>query len=83
MKLLTVLALGMSISSCGEGLLKTEKKESSGSTNYSYEYTENGCNTGKRSFNSKDSYCKGLMDDSANNYCARSMREETYNKNCN
>lgn len=82
MKIVAASILVLTVSACGDGPLKTEKKESSGSSNYSYQYNENGCDTGKRAFSSKESYCDGLLDESANNYCARGMRQETYDRNC-
>lgn len=53
------------------------------STTYTYSYEQNGCKTESHSFSSLDAMCKGLIDDSLNKGCARSMRVQAYiNKKC-
>lgn len=54
---------------------KTEKKS------YSYELEENGCNTGKKTFKDKKSYCESLLNDAANNGCAPNLRALEYQNN--
>lgn len=53
-------------------------------TGYMSQYTikVNGCSTGQQTFCSKTAYCAGLKDDVLNNGCAKSEREERYNKQC-
>ena len=58
--------------------LKSEKKKES----YSYDYTENGCNTGNHAFSELVQYCKALQDDNLNNGCASSMRQRAYTNEC-
>ena len=52
------------------------------SENMSYEYTVNGCETGKHEFDSKEAYCAALKDDALNHGCASSLRQETFTNNC-
>lgn len=49
---------------------------------YTYQYSFNGCSTGKHSFDSKKKYCDGLLDDDLNNYCALETRESSYKLKC-
>lgn len=49
---------------------------------YTYEFEEDGCNTGKHTFNSKDAYCRALADHALNNYCAPNLRRQTFEANC-
>lgn len=49
---------------------------------YSYDYTLNGCNTGKQEFSSQEDMCRGLRDDARNNYCASSIRADAYQQSC-
>lgn len=58
--------------------IQTESK----SDKFTYELELNGCKTGKHEFNSQDEYCKGLQNNSLNNYCARSLREDLFKKEC-
>jgi len=48
----------------------------------SYELTENGCATGKHSFSSTSDLCAALQNNSLNNNCAYSLREEEFNSRC-
>lgn len=43
-----------------------------------YEFEENGCNTGQHTFSNNGDYCAGLLDDSLNKGCARSLREKAF-----
>ena len=52
------------------------------SEDYTYQYNENGCETGKHEFDSKESYCNGLKNEDINHGCASSIREKTYKSNC-
>lgn len=49
---------------------------------YSYEFSVNGCSTGKKEFTSVQAYCQGLLDDALNNNCARDLRASAYNRLC-
>ena len=53
------------------------KKES-----FEYDFTQNDCATGKKSFSSRDALCDALKDDAANGFCAREMRYEYFKTNC-
>jgi hypothetical protein len=57
--------------SCGS-IDKKSKKE-----DYSYNFSYNGCKT-EKSFKSKGDYCKFILDDAFNNFCAREMREQAF-----
>jgi hypothetical protein len=50
--------------------------------NLSYRFQVNGCDTGQRTFHTRDAYCKGLLDDKLNNSCARKLREAAHKKFC-
>jgi hypothetical protein len=45
---------------------------------YKYNLTENGCNTGEKTAESKDQMCSLLKDNSANNGCAANLRKNKY-----
>ncbi|UXR65559.1 hypothetical protein EZJ49_04750 [Bdellovibrio bacteriovorus] len=49
---------------------------------FTYEYHQNGCTTGKQKLASKAAYCDALLNDALNNNCAREMRVETFNRMC-
>lgn len=68
--------------SCGPAPFKPAKRVRIQPSSYTYEYNDQGCKTGKQTFATKDEYCRGLMDDELNNYCARSSRETTFNEQC-
>ena len=53
------------------------KKES-----FEYDFTQNNCPTGKKSFSSRDAMCDALKNDDANNFCARELRYEYFKTNC-
>jgi hypothetical protein len=52
------------------------------SSDYKYDYTVNGCDTGEHSFGNKSDYCSGLQNDTLNNGCAASTRQQTYQSEC-
>lgn len=72
--ILTFTAVGLA-TGCSED---SEKKSES----YSYDYTVNGCATGKHTFGSLADYCRGLADDNRNNGCASGLRCQTFNDRC-
>ncbi len=47
-----------------------------------YQYSVNGCNTGKKDYNSRDELCQLLLNHEANSYCAEDMRKTRFEKNC-
>lgn len=55
---------------------------SGGGSSYSYQFVENGCDTGNHRFPSLAEYCNALRDDRLNNGCAYRMRMETYKQKC-
>ena len=68
------LSLSLGLAAC-QG--SREKKQT-----LSYEFSANGCSTGKKTFSDLASYCAGLQDDAANNGCASEMRLKTYQVKC-
>jgi len=81
--LILLLVTAVAVSSCGgddKGDSATENK-SGGSTTYTYELTENGCETGSHTFDSKTDYCEGLRSNNLNKGCAYSLRKYTYESN--
>ena len=69
MRLATLVLLVLSVSACS-------KEE------FSYDFTENGCATGKQTFDSKDAMCAGLRSDSRNNGCAVGSRRDKFERDC-
>jgi len=68
MRIIAVVILtAASLVACSK---KVEKKNES----YSYDFTQNGCATGKHSFSSVSALCAGLADDARNHGCAFSLR---------
>lgn len=49
---------------------------------FQYEFTINGCGTGKQTFNSSENLCIGLQNNTLNNNCALSLRESYFKSNC-
>jgi hypothetical protein len=74
-RLFIILTSSLLINACGSKESKDEK--------YTYQFSENGCDTGKQSFSSKLDYCNALKNDSLNNGCAAFTRAKTYQSaNC-
>jgi hypothetical protein len=48
----------------------------------SYEFEENGCNTGRVKYKDSQDYCNALKDNARNNYCAGSMRYDEFKRAC-
>jgi hypothetical protein len=69
----SAVIIGLAVMGCS----KSEKKES-----ISYDFTENGCPTGNKTFSSVAEMCKGLQDDELNNHCAEASREAHFKQNC-
>ena len=72
-KSLKILFFVFLLAGCGgdDGINIEDK---SNSESYSYDYTFNGCKTGKHSFSNKKDYCNGLADEGRNNGCAGQLR---------
>ncbi|KHD88482.1 MAG: hypothetical protein OM95_08180 [Bdellovibrio sp. ArHS] len=47
-----------------------------------YEFSFNGCSTGRHKLLSKKEFCDALLNDALNNSCARELRIEHYNRHC-
>lgn len=77
--LLSMLAIAIAFSGCQ---ISNRKDAEDDSDKYSYDLDINGCATGKQSFSSKSSYCKGLADEALNKGCAKSERQEMYSREC-
>lgn len=73
------------LTACGGSeiwLLGLERTSKDDSEDYQYEFSVNGCSTGKHSFSSKDDYCKALQDDGLNHGCAKDIRRQTHDREC-
>lgn len=77
--LLSILAIAFASAGCQ---ISNKKDSEDSSEKYSYDLDINGCATGKQSFNSKSSYCKGLTDEALNKGCAKSERQDMYSREC-
>lgn len=84
MKAVMVLAAALALSACSLEVAghKVLGGGDNKSQNLSYEYSYNGCNTGKHEFSSQDDYCNGLKNDSLNNYCAINLRYNDFKAKC-
>jgi hypothetical protein len=49
---------------------------------WEYEFSENGCSTGKVTGSTTAQQCEALKDDALNNYCAKSTRETVFREIC-
>jgi hypothetical protein len=75
-KYLLLLSL-IALSACASG-----EEENASSQEFSYDYTSNGCSTGKQTFTSRDAYCSGLQNETLNQGCALKRRKETFQEQC-
>lgn len=57
-------------------------KEESKTSDLSYQFNVNGCDTGKISYSSDGDLCNKLKDDSLNKGCAYNQRLEMFNQRC-
>lgn len=62
--------------------ISAKKSNKDTAETWNYELTDNNCSTGKQSFNSKKTYCEGLLNDRLNNNCAGRMRALKVEKEC-
>jgi hypothetical protein len=58
------------------------KVSDTNSQSFSYSLNENGCPTGSKSFRSREEMCDSLKSDSANNYCAQTLRYQKFQQDC-
>lgn len=77
LKVTTFSLLTLGFTACQVDANKTESK-----TTLTYRLSQNGCDTGKKTFNDLGSYCASLQDDAANNFCATELRAQLFDKNC-
>ncbi|HEX7675587.1 MAG TPA: hypothetical protein VF412_15535 [Bdellovibrio sp.] len=49
---------------------------------FTYQFTQNGCDTGRKDFTTKADYCQALTNDALNNNCAREGRVMMFNNQC-
>lgn len=70
-------------SSSGSNASKDGPQFGNNKTSLSYQFVENGCDTGKHIFSDKASYCDALTNDELNNHCAASLRAQDFARNCN
>lgn len=61
-------------------------ESSSSSEKYTYHYSENingfKCDTGKRSFDSLEAYCRALQQGQENDFCAEDIRKRVFQERC-
>lgn len=90
-KILTLISLLLLIKACNFNLHsyetsksnKTLKFESlSENENYSYKYDYGHCTTENHFFTSKEAYCKALINEELNNYCALDQRQNDVQTHC-
>ena len=67
------------LTGCG---FSTDHDSTSSTEKWSYQFTENGCDTGPHEYSKKEDYCLALRDDSTNKGCAPRMRGEASRKDC-
>ncbi len=73
----SVITLSLAMAACQGS--KEDKQETAVR---SYNYEVNGCSTDRQDFNSLETYCVGLRDEVRNKGCARSLREEAFQRDC-
>lgn len=82
MKLTSLKIIFAGLSLCSVVSCSKDSKSEVRNESIGYHFIVNGCDTGEKSFNDKTSYCSGLLNEAANNYCARTTREEMYRADC-
>ena len=82
--IVAILSLASAQAFAGGKIVYTwgESEYSTHSQTYTYQYSVNGCDTGKHTFHSTKEYCEGLANDRLNNGCAVEFRCQAFNKNC-
>lgn len=69
------------IASCGVSH-SSDDSASSNNSSLSYQYSYNGCETGKHTFSSEKELCDGLVNESLNKNCASEIRYPDYKRRC-
>lgn len=83
MKNLIPFGIFLLLTGCGGGANDSTSSDSAQtSTKLQYQFIENGCDTGQRTFDSKDAYCAALEDSRANGYCALEGRRQLFQERC-
>ncbi len=97
LKLIPVFVLMLGLLACGKDSDKTKSgalavesvnHTSSSSVKEIYQFTYNGCDTGKKEFSAEDktevrkALCDGLQNDKLNNGCAYSLRYNHFQSQC-
>ena len=60
----------------------SDDKKDSKKEKLSYDFSENGCPTGHKEFDSQQAYCDGLKNDQANGRCAAKQRYDEFKNAC-
>ena len=81
MKILLAALPVLFLTACGI-LSSDEDGPSAKSEAWEYEYSENGCSTGKVTGSTKAQQCEALKDDARNKFCAKSTRETVFKEIC-
>ena len=82
MRFLALFALVFAAGCGGDTNVNFGDKDSNKNESYSYQFNENGCDTGKQSFGSKDAYCAGLANEQLNKGCAPMLRQQMREREC-
>ena len=77
MRILVLMVISLGLYGCGGSSSSESKSES-----YTYQYSVNGCDTGRKTFSSKQAYCDSLKNSQANNGCALDARYRAFEQNC-
>ncbi len=78
-----ILGFSLLITSCTlpeavNGLVTSQ----SANSKLTYNFSENGCQTGEHTFYSEQQMCDGLKSDVLNNYCALRLRQIKFQADC-
>lgn len=79
MRVLILLSILVSISSCGKNKFRVYPI---GPAQYAYEAEEENCTTGKHEFHYVRQMCENLLNNEINNNCALDERERIYIESC-
>lgn len=77
------LGFSLLISSCNlspavDGLVSSQ----SANSKLTYNFSDNGCQTGEHTFFSEQQMCDGLKNEVLNNYCASRLRQVKFQADC-
>ncbi len=73
MKSVVIVLLLQVLTSCN---VKTDVED------ITYEFSENLCTTGKKTFNSTENMCRTIQNEASNNYCALTSRQNYFASKC-